>query len=63
MADIADIAHEQEELQRQSALAQATKSTKSPTATGRCLECDAPLPHGMRWCDAICRDDWERANT
>lgn len=48
MADIADIAAEQEDLARQSALAdaaRAARSTKSPTATGRCLECDLSLIH------------------
>lgn len=29
-------------------------------ATGFCLYCDAPLNPGQRWCDADCRDDWEK---
>jgi hypothetical protein len=28
--------------------------------TGYCLTCGAPLPKGRRWCDAECRDEWER---
>ena len=27
-------------------------------ATGRCLNCDAPVAPGLRWCDAECRDEW-----
>ena len=30
-----------------------------PEATGYCLNCDAPL-HIGRWCNANCRDDWEK---
>jgi hypothetical protein len=29
-------------------------------ATGVCLNCEAPLAEGRRWCNADCRDDWER---
>lgn len=28
-------------------------------ATGRCLNCEAPLARDQRWCDAECRDEWE----
>lgn len=31
-------------------------------ATGRCLTCDEPLGDRRRWCDAECRDEWERRN-
>ena len=27
--------------------------------TGYCLNCGEPLPAGRRWCDALCRDEWE----
>lgn len=30
-------------------------------ATGVCLWCGEPLGQGLRWCDADCRDEWERA--
>jgi len=29
-------------------------------ATGECLYCGEPLVEGRRFCDARCRDDWER---
>lgn len=28
--------------------------------TGYCLFCGEPLPKGKRWCDADCRDQWEK---
>lgn len=31
-----------------------------PKATGKCLNCEEPLPHERRWCDAGCRDMWLR---
>ena len=30
--------------------------------TGQCLYCDASVPEGHRWCDADCRDGWQREN-
>lgn len=33
---------------------------EEPQATGACLECEAPLEGARRWCDAGCRDMWER---
>lgn len=27
---------------------------------GQCHNCGASVPDGHRWCDADCRDDWER---
>lgn len=31
-----------------------------PAPTGYCLWCGESVTQGMRWCDAECRDDWER---
>jgi hypothetical protein len=31
-------------------------------ATGFCLQCEEPIKPPRRWCDAGCRDDWEREN-
>lgn len=57
--DIFDRATEREEQDRDRAL-QYRRPT-GPTATGQCLACEQPLPAGLRWCDAECRDDWELA--
>ena len=58
MADDADIASAREELARQEAL--SVKKATGPVATGRCLQCDEILDDYKRWCDATCRNDWER---
>lgn len=34
------------------------RKPEGPAATGFCLNCDHPLPEGLRWCDGLCRDDW-----
>lgn len=39
---------------------QADKQTVK--STGRCLYCDEELQDGRRWCDADCRDIWEKQN-
>ena len=59
MADILDQASELEAMLNNAA-AQFRKPT-GPTATGECLHCGEPLTNGLRWCDATCRDDFEKA--
>lgn len=36
-------------------------NTLDAQPTGACLWCDTPLT-GKRWCDADCRDMWQRKN-
>ena len=31
-----------------------------PAADGQCHHCDEPVAPGLRWCNAYCRDGWER---
>jgi hypothetical protein len=57
--DIIDQANETAEIFRRSALSQ--RKPDGPEATGHCLNCDARLAARQRWCDAPCRDDWEKA--
>lgn len=33
---------------------------EGPASVGYCLCCREALPAARRWCDADCRDDWER---
>lgn len=33
---------------------------KKVISTGYCLFCGEPLEAGRRWCDADCRDDWQK---
>ena len=36
---------------------------KEVNATGKCLYCEEPLNiPGQRWCNAECRDRWEKEN-
>lgn len=41
-------------------LIEASKKPVGPLPTGRCHYCDEILNDTMRWCDAGCRDAWER---
>ena len=58
--DIADRAQLEQERLLQSALNRRRSSAPLPAASGRCLNCDEPLPAGERFCDADCRDDHVR---
>lgn len=59
--DIADKAQQHIEREHALALAAARSRKTGPEATGECLWCGEPLDDDRRWCDAGCRDDWERA--
>jgi hypothetical protein len=58
MADDIDRANHQVELTIAAELAQ--KKPEGPKPTGVCLQCGVPVEQHRRWCDAACRDDWER---
>lgn len=60
--DEADRASEEERITLADILRKRLPS--GPHYTGRCANCDAPVAQGLRWCDALCRDEWEadRAN-
>lgn len=47
--------------ERDRELALAIRRPVGPDAVGCCRNCCEPLPAGLRWCDADCRDDWERS--
>ena len=57
--DIIDQGNEAAEIFRNASLSQ--RQPEGPTSTGYCLNCDARLAPKLRWCDAGCRDDWEKA--
>jgi len=57
MADEIDRA--QNEVERSLGEALRVRRPVGPSSTGRCLYCDNLLDRGRRWCDSICRDDWE----
>ncbi|MDW8400044.1 MAG: hypothetical protein RMK90_15955 [Acetobacteraceae bacterium] len=58
MADEADRAQAVEALLLAEALAR--RRPDGPPVTGYCLNCRAPLAPGRRFCDADCRDEWQR---
>lgn len=57
--DDSDLATCHEELRR--ALAQRHRKSTGPAPTGQCQFCGEDVTAGQRWCNADCRDDWERA--
>lgn len=59
MADDIDRATELQELMNRAA--QQQRRASGPLATGFCLSCGEALKNGRRWCDAECRDDFERS--
>ena len=61
MADILDQADTQVEYALKSALSNK-KPEPSKIYTGHCWFCENPVEEPKRWCDAYCRDFWERDN-
>lgn len=61
ITDLSDVATATEEKFRESAL--SARKPEGPKPCGFCLNCDAPLPPDIRWCDADCRDEWEAWNS
>lgn len=62
MADEVDITTEREEINIQNAI-KASRTAKGPDANGRCHWCDEIVSDEHRWCDADCREAWERERT
>lgn len=48
--------HAEEMLRRQIKMASAKPIPTSEV----CLNCNEPTTGGARWCDAFCREDWEK---
>ena len=40
-------------------VALSNRKPNGPSATGRCLYCNAELSDNRRWCDQWCREDYE----
>ena len=51
-----------EHIERERAGLLAQRKPSGPSATGHCAYCNAPVPTGMRWCDSLCRDAWQKEN-
>lgn len=59
LSDPADVATRNEEMARVGAVA-ASRRPAGPQYTGVCHYCDDPVDAPRRWCNAFCRDFWER---
>lgn len=59
MTDEVDLSTEREEYMLNSQILRSRKP-EGPVANGRCHWCDEILPDTHRFCDAICRDNFER---
>ena len=59
MSDPTDVASDNEEVARNDA--QRARKPAGPLPMGHCYYCDEPLHDNYRrWCDAECRDAWEK---
>ncbi len=60
--DDADKTERVMEIMSKANLSHSHRYVPTALAIGECLFCEAPLQPGKRWCDAECRDDWEKEN-
>lgn len=57
--DEQDLSSEREQIARESAIITSRKPEGPKRSTGACYHCNCSVGPGQRWCDAICRDDWQ----
>jgi len=62
MTDLADAANVLIEFQQGVSRYKSVRDVPPSESTGVCWFCEEYLPVGHRWCDAKCRDDWEKDN-
>jgi hypothetical protein len=62
VVDESDMATEREMLDTELAIKRVRMANSALPLTGFCYNCDEPLPSGLRFCNADCRDDWEIRN-
>ena len=60
VADEIDLANNMMEEQISRAVAKAGAVEIPTNETGRCLYCSEVVQDGRRWCDADCREEYER---
>ena len=58
--DEADKTERVMEIMNQAHLSNSHRFVPSAVPTGHCWFCEAPVAENRRWCDAACRDDWEK---
>lgn len=62
MSDEADRADALIEMVADCGIAAARQAQPDARAIGVCLWCGDEVRDSRRWCDADCRDEWERAH-
>lgn len=62
MADIIDSGNDAADTFLKAALSRRAKENV-PEFTGRCHNCNIEVHSPMRWCDPVCRDEWEEFET
>lgn len=60
MTDVSDQATFREEQERERSIAAARRNNQSLPPTGACHWCDEVVDGEKRFCDADCRDGWQR---
>ena len=60
MSDIIDQANDLADQLTTAYIAHERQQNQRLTHTGQCYNCDAPTPQGRNFCDADCRDDWQK---
>ena len=60
MTDIIDMANDLADQLTSAYVAHERQQNPLLTYTGQCYNCDAPTPAGHNFCDADCRDDWQK---
>jgi len=58
ISDLNDLASEFEQARIQERI--ESRKDNGPPPCGECHYCGEPLNDGRRFCDAECRDDWQR---
>lgn len=59
MTDIVDSGNDAADLFLKAAMT-APRNLHLPAADGKCHNCEASVPPGVRWCDLDCQRDWEK---
>ena len=60
MSDEVDVSNDRWDMYVSMMINKAGGEAVEAVATGECLCCGEELPEGRRWCDADCRDLWQK---
>jgi hypothetical protein len=60
MSDEVDVSNDRWDMYVSMMINKAGCGAAEAVATGECLCCGEELPEGRRWCDADCRDLWQK---